>query len=106
MADVPPSQDRCGAPADRGRITDLYTHPAEYVTLQAFATYLGVQERTVMKWIDGGLLVAHRFPLGMGGGEIRIRKTDAIVFVAGSRIKPVTDGDTDDDRPAKTGLNR
>jgi excisionase family DNA binding protein len=54
----------------------------------AFADYLGVRPQTIRKWIDCGLLPAYQFPL-KPGGELRIRKTDAVLFIEQSRIKPV-----------------
>lgn len=91
----PPARDRRRGPDRRRalahggrRITDLYTHPEEYVTVQAFAGHLGVQDKTVMKWIHAGLLTAYQFPPEKAGGELRIRKHDAVVFVERARIKP------------------
>jgi helix-turn-helix protein len=85
------SQDSLNARG--GRITDLDTHPEPYVTLQAFAAYLRVQERTVMKWIQAGVLIAYQFPTAKVGGEIRIRgqirirTSDAALFVERSRLR-------------------
>src|SRR5262245_21219023 len=64
------------------RIADLYTHPNEYLTVQAFAVHLTVHERTVMKWIKAGALTAYQFDR-----EWRIRKGDAVLFVERSRFR-------------------
>jgi excisionase family DNA binding protein len=67
------------------RIADLATHPAAYVTVQAFAAYLGFQERTVRKWIDAGALPAYRFPPVIG--DWRIKTADAIAFIEQARFQ-------------------
>jgi excisionase family DNA binding protein len=70
----------------RRTITDLQSHPDANITVQAFARYLDVQDKTVMKWIRAGVLPAHQFPPDTPGGEIRIRKVDAVAFVERARI--------------------
>jgi helix-turn-helix protein len=82
MADDPSSSDRRRVPDRRAlarggrRITDLTTHPDAYVTIPDFAQHLMVQQRTVRKWIRGGVLKAACFQ-----GEWRIHTAEAIAFV-------------------------
>ena len=66
-------------------ITTLGSHPAPYVTIDAFATYLTVDRRTVMKWIEAGTLPAYQFH-GSSRGTWRIKTTDAIAFEERARF--------------------
>lgn len=76
------------------RIVDLASHEAGHVTLRALCDYLAVDRRTVLKWINVGLLVAHRFPnvsdsgVVSADGEWRIKTADAIAFIERQRIQP------------------
>lgn len=67
------------------RITDLQTHPDAFVTVPAFAEYVGVTQKQVRKWITAGVLDGYR----LGGTEWRIRTADAITFVERNRYQPL-----------------
>jgi excisionase family DNA binding protein len=77
--------DRRTEPRGGRRITDLTTHPDQHLTVQAFATYLGVHRKTVVKWILAGTLPAYRFE-----GEWRLKTSEAAAFVAGARFQPAS----------------
>ena len=66
----------------RRQLTDLRTHPHAYIKVPAFAVYLDVQPKTVMKWIKTDLLRAYQFE-----GEWRIKTVDAIAFVEKARFQ-------------------
>ena len=66
------------------RITDLATHPDAFVTVQAFAEHLSVDQKTVMKWIKAGVLTADQF-----GREWGIHTADASAFVERNRYQPL-----------------
>ena len=60
------------------RIADLATHDEAFISVQQFADYLGVHEKTVRnKWINAGDLPAYDFE-----GLWRIDRIDALQFVA------------------------
>jgi excisionase family DNA binding protein len=54
--------------------------PAKLFTIEEIAECVGVCERTVRRWIEKGLLVAHRF-----NGLVRISEADFQVFLAAHR---------------------
>lgn len=67
------------------RIYDLASHPDAWVTAEQIAQYYGVALKTVKrKWIDGGLLEAHRFP----GHNTRVRVRTLQQFEAQHQIVP------------------
>lgn len=83
------STERRGARQRRAlvgkRIYDLATHPDAWVTAEQIAEYYGVPLKTVKrKWIDGGLLEAHRFP----GHNTRVRVRTLQEFEARHQIVP------------------
>jgi len=64
------------------RIADLATHDEAFISVQQFATYLGVDYRTVRnKWIKAGALPAYTFE-----GVWRIKRSDAMAFVERHRL--------------------
>jgi excisionase family DNA binding protein len=71
-----------GARRRKHGIADLAIHPAAYITVPALADHLGVQDRTVRKWIEAGVLPAYRFE-----GQRRIWKTDAVLIVERARFR-------------------
>lgn len=68
------------------RITDLCTHDVPHITPRQLADYLHVDRRTVLKWIDSGILVAYRFDTAL-----RIKTTDARLFVERQRLSAQND---------------
>jgi excisionase family DNA binding protein len=56
------------------------TKPPRFFTIQAVADFLEVSTRTVRRWIEKGLLVAHRF-----NGVLRISEADFLAFLAAHR---------------------
>jgi len=54
--------------------------PAKLFTVEEIAECVGVCERTVRRWIEKGLLVAHRF-----NGLVRISETDFQAFLTAHR---------------------
>lgn len=69
-------------PAGR-RITDLRAYERPHLTVQALADYLDVSRKTVVKWIQAGVLPAYRFV-----GEWRIKTAEAVAFEANARFEP------------------
>lgn len=62
------------------------------------AEYLGVQSRTLYRFIDEGHLAAYRF-----GRVIRLQRRDVMAFVQSCRIEPGTMGAHEpDDREGAT----
>ena len=57
-------------------------HSLGYITVQAFAEYLFVSDKTVMKWIKAGVLPAYRFH-----SEWRIAVADAEAFIESARFQ-------------------
>ncbi len=49
----------------------------EHLSTQDAARYCGVDRRTILRWIDGGLIESFQ----TGGGRNRIRRTDLIRFM-------------------------
>ena len=68
------------------RISDLESHPQNFVTAADFARFVPVQRKTVIKWIEAGVLRAYRFPPLIG--RWRIKKADAIEFMEQARFAP------------------
>jgi excisionase family DNA binding protein len=67
------------------RIYDLATHEDAWVSPEQIATYYGVSEKTVRrKWIDPGLLEAHRFP----GSHVRVNVVTLRAFEQRHAITP------------------
>jgi excisionase family DNA binding protein len=54
--------------------------PGKLFTIKQIAEYVGVCQRTVRRWIDKGLLAAHRF-----NGVVRVSETDFKSFLAAHR---------------------
>jgi excisionase family DNA binding protein len=54
--------------------------PAKLLTIEEIAEYVGVCQRTVRRWIDKGLLAAHRF-----NGVVRVSEADFNSFLAAHR---------------------
>ena len=54
--------------------------PAKLFTIEEIAECVGVCERTVRRWIEKGLLIAHRF-----NGLVRISEADFRAFLAAHR---------------------
>jgi excisionase family DNA binding protein len=54
--------------------------PAKLFTIEEVAESVGVCDRTVRRWIDKGLLIAHRF-----NGLVRISEADFQVFLTAHR---------------------
>jgi excisionase family DNA binding protein len=52
----------------------------KFCTIKEIAEYVGASTRTVRRWIDKGLLVAHRI-----NGVVRISEADFEAFVAAHR---------------------
>lgn len=69
-------------------IVDLDTHDEPVVRLTQVCRYLGVDRRTALKWIAGGLLPAFKLP---GGDDAQWRIELAAVrrFVDTQRLKAV-----------------
>lgn len=63
-------------------IIDLETHLAHHVSLAAIAQYLGVQRKTVVKWIQAGHMPAYRF-----GRTLRVRTGDLRIYVASAKYQ-------------------
>jgi excisionase family DNA binding protein len=61
------------------------TDPIDWMSTKDAAAYLGVNLRTLYRFIDEGDLVAYKF-----GRVIRIMKEDVDRFIESSRIKPGT----------------
>ena len=57
----------------------------EWLSTADAAEYLGVQSRTLYRFIDEGHLVAYRF-----GRVIRLQRRDVVAFVQSCRIEPGT----------------
>lgn len=55
-------------------------HPTKFFTINEIAEWVGVSDRTVRRWIDKELLVAHRF-----NGLVRISDADFRGFLAAHR---------------------
>jgi hypothetical protein len=74
------------------RIADLATHPAAYVTVQAFAAYLGFQERSVRKWIDARCLAGvpvsagHRRLADQDRRRDRVHRTSPVSVLVRGRL--------------------
>ena len=54
--------------------------PARLFTIEEVAECVGVCERTVRRWIENELLIAHRF-----NGVVRISEADFQAFLAAHR---------------------
>jgi excisionase family DNA binding protein len=67
----------------RTPITDLETHAEAHVSLDAVAEYLALARKTIVKFVDAGLLPAFRF-----GRAWRVRTADLRAFVEQSRHRP------------------
>jgi excisionase family DNA binding protein len=61
----------------------------EWMSTAEAAEYLGVQSRTLYRFIDEGRLAAYRF-----GRVIRLKRLDVDLFVQSCRIEPGTLSDT------------
>jgi excisionase family DNA binding protein len=61
----------------------------EWMSTAEVAEYLGVQSRTLYRFIDEGRLAAYRF-----GRVIRLKRLDVDSFVQSCRIEPGTLSDT------------
>jgi len=59
----------------------------EWMSTADAAEYLGVQSRTLYRFIDEGDLAAYRF-----GRVIRLQRRDVMAFVQSCRIEPGTMG--------------
>jgi excisionase family DNA binding protein len=60
--------------------TDQPKSPAKLLTIEEIAECVGVCSRTVRRWIENELLVAHRF-----NGLVRISEADFRAFLAAHR---------------------
>jgi excisionase family DNA binding protein len=54
--------------------------PAKFFTIEEIAERMEVCDRTVRRWIESGLLVAHRI-----NGLVRISEADFAAFLAAQR---------------------
>lgn len=68
---------------------DLMVDAIEWMSSADAAEYLGVQSRTLYRFIDEGRLPAYRF-----GRVIRLKRPDVEQFVQSCRITPGTLGET------------
>jgi excisionase family DNA binding protein len=66
----------------KGRVhaRNATTAPAKFFTIGQVAELLEVSTRTVKRWLDAKLLVAHRF-----GGVVRIGEQDLRAFLSQHR---------------------
>ena len=60
--------------------TERSKFPTKFFTINEIAECVGVSDRTVRRWIEKGLLVAHRF-----NGLVRISDADFRGFLATHR---------------------
>jgi len=60
--------------------TDKPTTPTKFYTIGQIADCVGASTRSVRRWIEKGLLVAHRV-----GGLVRIAEADFQAFLATHR---------------------
>ncbi|MSW56484.1 MAG: excisionase family DNA-binding protein [Actinobacteria bacterium] len=67
----------------------LMSETIDWMSTADAADYLGVQSRTLYRFIDEGRLPAYRF-----GRVIRLKRSDVDVFVQSCRIEPGTRIDT------------
>ena len=63
-------------------VVDLETHTEAHLSLEAVAEYLGLTRKTVVKFIQSGVLPAFRF-----GHAWRVRTADLRTYVEGSRYR-------------------
>jgi excisionase family DNA binding protein len=61
--------------------TDKPNPLTKFCTIKEIAEYVGASTRTVRRWIEEGLLVAHRI-----NGVVRISEADFEAFVAAHRV--------------------
>lgn len=77
---------------DPRRIVDIEKHEPRHITTRAFADYLAVDRKTVIRWIKWGRLPAYRIPSvsanGREVGEWRIATTEAIAFMRKYKFEP------------------
>lgn len=66
----------------RRRITDLEDYPHEWVSLAAIRDYIGIDRRTLNKWITLGGLQVYDFE-----GVRRVRKADILAFIEKARVR-------------------
>jgi excisionase family DNA binding protein len=60
--------------------TDRSNCPGKFYTIAQIAERVEASTRTVRRWIDKGLLIAHRI-----NGLVRISEADFLTFLAGHR---------------------
>jgi excisionase family DNA binding protein len=60
--------------------TDRSNSPGKFYTITQIAERVEASTRTVRRWIDKGLLIAHRI-----NGLVRISEADFLAFLAGHR---------------------
>lgn len=74
---------------DSRTLTSLMNETIDWMSTADAADYLGVQSRTLYRFIDEGRLPAYRF-----GRVIRLKRDDVDLFVQSCRIEPGTLIDT------------
>lgn len=74
---------------DSRTLTSLMNETIDWMSTADAADYLGVQSRTLYRFIDEGRLPAYRF-----GRVIRLKRNDVDDFVQSCRIEPGTLIDT------------
>jgi excisionase family DNA binding protein len=72
-----PSDSVSPASGDRARPGSRKTEISKFYTIEQIADCLDVSTKTVRRWIDKKLLVAHRF-----GGVVRVSEADFAAFLA------------------------
>lgn len=65
-------------------ILNLETHDEPVVRIAQVSRYLGVDKRTVLKWVRADLLVAYPLP---GRGEWRINLAELRRFIEAQRLR-------------------
>ncbi|WP_188150709.1 response regulator, partial [Teredinibacter waterburyi] len=60
------------------------THPPAFLTTGQAATYCGVSLRTIINWINKGLLKAHQLPGSRG--DNRIAAADLVAFMQSNEL--------------------